>query len=103
MAELINLIGPTMKNNGLNELIQFDREICAPDILISNLGVLPFSRKFGDLTLESLWGPSVLIGTKGEQTIGVATINDAIHLIHTSYSSTVGLLESAKNILSSMV
>ncbi|QGY32440.1 condensation domain-containing protein [Pantoea cypripedii] len=101
MVELINLVGPTMKNNGLNGMIQFDREICAPDILISNLGVLPFSQNFGELTLESLWGPNVLIGTQDEQTIGVATINGAIHLIHTSYNSTPDFLEEAKNILTS--
>ncbi|WP_208718385.1 phthiocerol/phthiodiolone dimycocerosyl transferase family protein [Pantoea cypripedii] len=39
MVELINLVRPTMKNNGLNGMIQFDREICAPDILISNPGI----------------------------------------------------------------
>ncbi|WP_407273623.1 condensation domain-containing protein [Dickeya ananatis] len=102
VVEWINLVGPAMKSNGLNGMIQFDREICAPDILISNLGVLPFSQKYGELTLESLWGPNVLVGTQDEQTIGVATINDAIHLIHTSYNSAPGFLENAINILSSV-
>lgn len=102
MAALIGLVEPFMNNHGLNKMIHFDSRICAPDILISNLGVLNFSRNIGELTLESLWGPNVLIGTEGEQTIGVATINGNIHLIHTSYQSAPHLLEGAKKILTAV-
>lgn len=102
MAALIDLVEPFMNNHGLNKMIHFDSRICAPDILISNLGVLNFSRNIGELTLESLWGPNVLIGTEGEQTIGVATINGNIHLIHTSYQSAPHLLEGAKKILTAV-
>ncbi|MBP2171114.1 NRPS condensation-like uncharacterized protein [Erwinia toletana] len=99
MAALIELVEPLMNNHGLSEMIKFDRECSAADVLISNLGVLPFNKKIGNLTLESLWGPSVLLGTEGEQTIGVATINNCIHLIHTSYQPISDFLEHAKNAL----
>lgn len=99
MTALVDMLEPIMNNYGLDNMIKFDREICAPDILISNLGVLPFASEFGKLTLESVWGPNVLIGTEGEQTIGVATINNAIHLIHTSYQPADDFLANAEKIL----
>lgn len=99
MAKLVDILEPLMNNHGLKKMIKFDCEICAPDILISNLGVLPFNYEFGMLQLESLWGPNILIGTEGEQAIGVATINNAIHLIHTSYQPVEDLLQNAEKIL----
>lgn len=101
MATFINHFQAFMDNPELNELINFDKQSCAPDVLISNLGVLPFSSQFGELTLESVWGPNVLIGTEGEQTIGVATLHDAIHLIHTSYQPLPAFLNTAEEILNS--
>ncbi|MGX5089092.1 hypothetical protein [Enterobacter sp. UPMP2052] len=88
-----------MDNPELNKLINFDKQRCAPDILISNLWVLPFSSQFGELTLESVWGPNVLIGTEGEQTIGVSTIHDSIHLIHTSYRPLLDFLYNIEKLL----
>ncbi|WP_336219516.1 condensation domain-containing protein [Citrobacter amalonaticus] len=99
MATFINHFQTFMNNPELNEIINFDKQSCAPDILISNLGVLPFSSRFGELTLESVWGPNVLIGTEGEQTIGVATLHDTIHLIHTSYKPLPEFLNTAEKIL----
>lgn len=99
MTALVDMLEPLMNYHGRENMIKFDREICAPDILISNLGVLPFTQDFGKLTLEGLWGPSVLIGTEGEQTIGVATINNTIHLIHTSYQPAADFLANAEKIL----
>ncbi|WP_455813075.1 hypothetical protein [Pseudomonas graminis] len=99
MTALVDMLEPFMNDHGLPNMMRFDREICAPDILISNLGVLPFSDCFGHLTLDALWGPNVLIGTEGEQTIGVATINNTINLLHTSYQSTPDFLVNAERIL----
>jgi hypothetical protein len=56
------------------------------DINISNLGNLPIETRFGGLTLERLWGPAILAGFKGEQEIGVATINRSLSLLHVSHS-----------------
>ena len=44
--------------------------------------------------LESLWGPSVFVGMEGEQMIGAATLNGAIHLLHTSYTPIPKLLQT---------
>ncbi|MRS91463.1 chromosome condensation protein [Enterobacteriaceae bacterium RIT714] len=103
MATVINQFQDFMNNPELNRLINFDKQSCAPDILISNLGILPFSSQFGELTLESVWGPNVLIGTEGEQTIGVATLHDTIHLIHTSYKPLPDFLNTAEEILTSVL
>jgi hypothetical protein len=67
------------------------------DINISNLGVLPIETRFGDLTLKRLWGPSILAGFEGEQEIGVATINESLSLLHTSYKPLPSLLESMEH------
>jgi hypothetical protein len=55
------------------------------DINISNLGNLSIETRFGGLTLERLWGPAILAGFKGEQEIGVATINQSLSLLHVSH------------------
>jgi Condensation domain len=69
------------------------------DINISNLGNLPIETRFGDLTLERLWGPSILAGFEGEQEIGVATINGSLSLLHTSYKPLPSLLELMEELL----
>ncbi|WP_058910061.1 condensation domain-containing protein [Entomohabitans teleogrylli] len=103
ISALLNHFHDFMNSAQIAQLIDFDRINCAPDILISNLGVLPFPASFGDLKIESVWGPNVLIGTHGEQTIGVATINNAIHLIHTSYQPIDNFLDIAEEQLISSV
>jgi hypothetical protein len=56
----------------------FAENAFAFEMMISNLGNLPYETNYGELTLEKLWGPSVLAGFEGEQTIGVATINESL-------------------------
>jgi Condensation domain len=56
------------------------------DINISNLGSLSIETCFGNLSLAQLWGPALLAGFKGEQEIGVATINGSLSLLHVSHS-----------------
>ena len=73
----------------------------AMDILLSNLGRTPFDSAFGPLHLESIWGPAVMGGLPELQTIGVATTNDVLCLLHTSYEPIPHLLETAETILSS--
>jgi hypothetical protein len=81
------------------DIAAFELQMVACDVLVSNLGVIPFETSFGSLTLEGLWGPSVLMGTEGEQAIGVATLHGAIHLLHTSFAPLPSLLETAERIL----
>jgi hypothetical protein len=61
--------------------------------MISNVSLVPYSPDFGKVTVKSLWAPAMLRGHEPEQTIGVATINGSIHLIHTSWNPIPGLLE----------
>jgi hypothetical protein len=76
--------------------------VCACEGMVSNLGVLPFGTSFGAFKLESLWGPSVLVGIEGEQMIGVATLNGAMHLLHTSYTPIPKLLQTMESALEAM-
>ena len=66
--------------------------------MLTNLGELTFDNR-GPLKLEEVWGPAVLDGMEGEHTIGVATINGAIGLTHTSHTQSEGLLEAMQNVL----
>ena len=84
-------------------IVEFERVVVANEMMVSNLGVLPFESQFGEMRLTSLWGPAVLIGIEGEQIIGVSTVNDQIHLLRTSYSPIAGLLDRAASILRSVV
>jgi hypothetical protein len=83
----------------LADIVTFELQMVVCDVLVSNLGVIPFETNFGSLTLEGLWGPSVLMGTEGEQAIGVATLHGAIHLLHTSFAPLPSLLETAERTL----
>lgn len=70
------------------------------DILLSNLGPVDVPEAYGDLTLRSMWGPSVVMGFDGEQTVGVTTFMGRLHVLHTSYSPTAGLLQDALGLIS---
>jgi NRPS condensation-like uncharacterized protein len=72
----------------------------ARDLMVSNLGQIPYKSEFGELKLEAIWGPTALQGLEGEQNVGVATTNGAIRLLHVSYSLIPYLLENTESILS---
>ncbi|ACK52779.1 condensation domain protein [Methylocella silvestris BL2] len=69
------------------------------EINISNLGALPIETRFGDLTFRALWGPSILAGFKGEQEIGVATMNGSLSLLHASYKPLPSFLRRMEELL----
>jgi len=69
------------------------------DITISNLGVLPIETSYGNISLESMWGPAVLNGYEGEQTLGAITVNDTLCLLHTSHSALASFLVHIEQIL----
>lgn len=73
------------------------------DALVTNLGVLPIPTKIGAFTIEGFWGPAVMTGVPGEQTIGVATIGGSMCLLHSSYSPLPSLLDRIASILSAAV
>jgi hypothetical protein len=71
----------------------------ARDLMVSNLGQMPYESEFGTLKLEAVWGPTALQGLDGEQNVGIATTNGAIRLLHASYSLIPHLLENTELIL----
>jgi hypothetical protein len=84
---------------GVQGIAQFELQVCACEMMVSNLGVLPFEPVFGDLRLDALWGPSVFVGIEGEQMIGAATVRGTIHLLHSSYTPIPSLLETTEQVL----
>lgn len=86
--------GPDVK-----AISQFELQMCANEMMMSNLGMLPIETDYGDLILESFWGPSVFVGIEGEQMIGAATLHGAVHLLHSSYTPIPSLLQTAERIL----
>ena len=71
----------------------------ASEIMLTNLGSLSFDRQFGPVTLKALFGPAVLTGFDNHQTIGVATVDGALCLLHTSHTPLEGLFEEMQSIL----
>jgi NRPS condensation-like uncharacterized protein len=44
----------------------------ARELMVSNLGQIPYESEFGKLKLEAVWGPTALQGLDGEQNVGIA-------------------------------
>jgi hypothetical protein len=78
---------------------EFVSQAFAHEAVLSNLGQLPFGSRFGHLKLTSVWGPSVLGGFDGEQTVGVATVEGQLFLTQTSYTPPMGFLEEMQKTL----
>lgn len=69
------------------------------DILLTNLGALDFPETYGALRLEAVWGPAVMMGCAGEQTVGVSTHAGRLNLLHTSYAPIEDLLPETVRML----
>jgi hypothetical protein len=76
----------------IEQALQLKRNAFNAQVMISNLGRLPFDSTFGPLKLDTLWAPSALRGIEGEQTLGAVTVNGSLHLTHTSPAPIPGLL-----------
>ncbi len=90
------LVGYGLDTAGAAEMLQHE---FAEDVLLSNLGRIPFDIKFGNLRLLALWGPAALAGLPDIQTIGAITLSGKLHLLHTSYEPITALLETVREIL----
>jgi hypothetical protein len=95
-----NVLHQTVKN-GID--VPTAAAICAHafahEIMLTNLGNLPYETDFGQLRLETIWGPSVSARFAGVPTIGVATTNGALCLVETSFTLPNSLLETTEQIL----
>jgi len=69
------------------------------EIMLTNLGQLPFKSDFGGLELKSLWGPMVLTLHDAARTVGVATYNGEMTLTVTGILTSNGLLEATEKII----
>ncbi len=88
--------GAMAANMNVEEGAEFNRMAFSEEAMVSNVGLVPYSPDFGKVTVKSLWAPVMLRGHEPEQTIGVATINGSIHLVHTSWRPIPGLLEGVE-------
>jgi hypothetical protein len=102
IATQLSAIGRAV-GDGAEVLALAERVGFASEILLTNLGSLSFDRKFGPITLKAIFGPAVLAGFEGQQTIGVATTNGALSLLHTSHTPQEELLDKALGLLTQAV
>jgi NRPS condensation-like uncharacterized protein len=98
-ASLRGLDGIMTKDMNVETAAQIAAVAFARDLMVSNLGQMPYESEFGKLKLEAVWGPTALQGLDGEQNVGIATTNGAIRLLHASYSLIPHLLENTESIL----
>jgi NRPS condensation-like uncharacterized protein len=98
-ASLHGLEAIMTKDMDVETAAQISAGAFARDLMVSNLGQMPYESEFGKLKLEAVWGPTALQGLDGEQNVGIATTNGAIRLLHASYSLIPDLLENAELIL----
>ncbi|MFS2150749.1 phthiocerol/phthiodiolone dimycocerosyl transferase family protein [Rhizobium sp. Rhizsp42] len=69
------------------------------EILMTNLGVLEFPTNFGDVRVTGIWGPAVSTGISQEQTLGIASLEGTLRILHTSFEPLDGLVETMLDIL----
>ena len=97
ISRMIDLQSAAVSSNlTVEEASQLKRNAFNAQVMLTNLGRLPFDSTFGSLKLESLWAPCALRGIEGEQTVGAVTVNDSLHLTHTSPWPIPGLLAGIK-------
>jgi NRPS condensation-like uncharacterized protein len=87
------------KDMDVETAAEFAAGAFARDLMVSNLGQMPYESEFGKLKLEAVWGPTSLQGLDREQNVGIATTNGAMRLLHASYSLIPYLLENTELIL----
>ena len=63
---------------------------------ISNLGAVPVDLRCGTFKVDALWGPMLLAGFEGDQSIGAVSLDGALHLTHASYTPFPGLLAAVE-------
>jgi hypothetical protein len=97
ISKMIDLQSTAVSSNlTIEQALQLKRTAFNAQVMVTNLGRLPFDSTFGPLKLETLWAPCVLRGIEGEQTLGAVTVNGSLHLTHTSPTPIPGLLAGMK-------
>ncbi|WP_433984845.1 hypothetical protein RBB78_11010 [Tunturiibacter empetritectus] len=100
ISRMIDLQSAAVSSNlTVEQAFQLKRNAFNAQVMLSNLGRLPFDGTFGPLKLETLWAPCALRGIEGEQTLGAVTVNGSLHLTHTSPTPIRGLLAGVVEVL----
>jgi hypothetical protein len=100
ISRMIDLQSTAVASNlTVEQARELKRSAFNAEVMLSNLGRLPFDSTFGPLKLETLWAPSALRGIEGEQTLGAVTVNGSLHLTHTSPAPISGLLAGMEEVL----
>jgi len=71
----------------------------AHELMLTNLGNIPYASDFGRLKLEAVWGPAVSARFEGVPTIGATTTNGTLSLLETRFTQSESLLEMTERIL----
>jgi hypothetical protein len=69
------------------------------EIMLTNLGLIPFQSDFGNLKMTALWGPMVVTAHNAAQTVGIATVNGSLTFSLIGYHPSDGILEAVEQIL----
>ena len=99
MATLNEAVGSGIDDYGAAQILA---QAFPCELLLTNLGNVPCQFDCGDLKLKALWGPAVFMGFEGEQTVGVATTNGSLCLLHSSFTPLPSLLQRTERILRSV-
>lgn len=100
VSRMIDLQSKAVSSNlTIEQAFQLKQNAFNAQVMLTNLGRLGFDSSFGPLKLENLWAPSALRGIEGEQTVGAVTVNDSLHLTHTSPAPIPGLLAGMEEVL----
>jgi Condensation domain len=100
VSRMSGAIEKTLSNHGnVENVARAMAQGMGYELVVTNVQQFPFDNKFGDLTLEGLWGPSALNGFEGEQAVGISTVNGSLHMVHTSYTPVDTFLNRAVDLL----
>ena len=100
VTSAIHAIQQAVSNGlGVKAAMQLAAHGFAYEAMVSNLGNLRYETSFGEVKLKALWGPAIGGSFEGGRTIGVVTVNETLHLLHTSYAPVPFLLERVEKVL----
>lgn len=60
------------------QVLQGFSERAGYDLMVTNLGRLPFDQRFEHLRLQAIYGPTVMSGVPNDRVVGVATVGDRL-------------------------
>jgi hypothetical protein len=99
LTAALTLLSQTINGLDVAAAAQLMAQRFSFDFVLTNLGVLPYQTRFGDLKLEKLLGPAVLSGFEGEHVFGAATTGGKLSLTYSSYPPIDSLLERLEQTL----